>query len=126
MFDPADFRAVATHCRTQSDEAFHRTAIGRFYYSVYMQLDRYVDTWPRVLRRDRGQGLHNKTINALLYVQTTNTGPTVSDLQTLKRLRHKADYDRKYSTAARDSRRAERLARKISSRLDSLESGSPT
>src|SRR5688572_15577152 len=99
MFDPKDFCIVARHCADPvHDEAYHRTAIGRAYYAVFIELSEYTKTWsnpPNIT----GVKSHIKTIDALKRLGVADTQSIRSRFERLKAMRALADYDVEYSEA---------------------------
>ena len=94
IFDWKKFKKVANHLLNYSnEEEYHRSSIGRFYYSSFGPLKEYYEkTFKRILpSKNSHQILINELENSP-FIEEQELG---KDLRKLRKLRNYADYNPK-------------------------------
>jgi uncharacterized protein (UPF0332 family) len=113
---PLRFLAVATllleNVGLDDREALDRSAVGRFYYAVYLQA--------RLLLRSRGTMASTLESVARAFQAMPGYEDVGYDLRYLHGYRNRCDYDDTNEFSTIDATRAVLLARRIESRLASL------
>lgn len=113
--NPTDFVTVADGLGT--NEADHRTAIGRYYYAVFNRLRDDLAGPPHSVAFAGHGGDHEKVKNCVHLLDTgapTSGGPTAqSMLTTLHGLRKRADYKLGQPVTAADRMNAQNLVRDL-------------
>lgn len=113
MFDSLEFVALAERlAQTDPSEAEYRTAIGRAYYGVFLVARTHEET--RCGRKFAKTGSAHGDVKRSLedfdaYIS--------EDLDTLRKLRNRADYELEYRNAANDCHAALESARYILRKL---------
>lgn len=121
MIRARDLLIVAEACAKSAEEAWIRTAIGRFYYAAFLASREFREEHVRYVRTRSGR--EHSDIPRLL---ARRGGAIADQLLFLRSIRNAADYDLELSaeTIRRNLDDGRDLARRIIARLDEL-SGTP-
>lgn len=113
-FDPLGFLALAeTLAQAVAEEAHHRSAISRAYYSVFLLAREKLMT-SNVLAPFTTGEVHREVVRALRSVNQANG----DQLDKLRRQRNRADYDlRNVHVSRREAQQTVAVARALSSKI---------
>lgn len=111
MFDPHDFLDVAKNIESSaSTEAEYRNCIGRAYYAAFLVVREYgdVNSIARSVQKPDGRplGSHEQIIDSVQRFSSSSARFFMGQLDTLKHLRRKADYELTVRQTAQTARNA--------------------
>ena len=118
---------TSNSCSVELIEGFHRSAISRFYYSIFHQVKYYLET-NRSGRFSSGPNVHAEIIILLRSGQTSQEKSLAHHMTQLRLWRNSADYDGKFrnSNPAKIAQTCEALVRDVRKIISSLVGKKPT
>ena len=89
----SDFYEVGLDLSKNRDEAYLRSAIGRYYYAIFGMAKLYLTNTMDERVYNTRKNIHKKLINRLLYSNDENESHIGEVLENLRKKRNYADYD---------------------------------
>lgn len=91
----SDFYEVGLNLSKNTEEAYLRSAIGRYYYAIFGMARLYLTDTMKERRYKSRNNIHKKLIKRLMNSNDKNESSVGEILETLRKRRNWADYDLK-------------------------------
>lgn len=115
-FDWKKFHEVGDHLKQYPQEAYQRSAVGRYYYSCYAPVRKYFETVFRVIGSDENP--HKVIIEELQKANDVKDNELGGYMSDLRRYRNNADYHNSFK--CNNVLKAEKASKDIDDLLEVL------
>ena len=116
VFDWKEFHDVGDHLKKYPQEAYQRSAVGRYYYSCYAPVRKYFEAVFRVIRSDENP--HQTIIEELQKANDEKDNELGRYMSNLRSYRNNADYHNSFRR--NNVLKAEKTSKDIDDLLEDL------